>query len=197
MTGKPKSSLISIGELKVSGTFTAFLTGLVGTGSALGGAYLNNKFSMERLTIELHHSSREREKEFKRERLEELYSLVNKWLHNMFLVHTHIANAINGQMTIDEADKAAIDSPQLEKIDFSRIHMLINMYFPQLDVQFSELLSKRDEISEIRLEHKKMHGSSAAKSSVDTKTVFFNLWEEFGNIGDRMKDKISKQAHDI
>lgn len=128
-------------------------TGIVGTfiGSSLTiiGVVLTNRSNTERLKTQLQHEQNVRRQELKRERAEELYVESKKYLNAVGIHYLPYKKVMNGELTFNQALDLTIDNGSKRDFEPHRVTMIIDMYFPNLQKPFNEIMAKRDFLNRI------------------------------------------------
>ncbi len=136
-------------------------SGVVGTfiGSSLTilGVFLTNRSNNERLKIQLRHEKNTRRQELIRERAEELYVESKKYLNALGAYFLPYKKAMKGELTFNQALDLTIDNGSKKDYDHHRITMIIDMYFPELEKPFNEIMVIRDHLIRIKNEYKEQY----------------------------------------
>lgn len=136
-------------------------TGIMGTfiGSLLTilGVFLTNRSNNERLKIQLHHEKNTRRQELKRERAEELYVQSKKYLNALGVHYLPYKKVMKGELTFNQALDLTIDNGSKKDYDHHRVTMIIDMYFPELEKPFKEIMVIRDSLSRIKSGYKEQY----------------------------------------
>jgi len=133
----------------VSSLFTAL--------STLGAVFLTNKLNNERLIIQFEIDRKNRQQDLIGAKREELYQLLYQWTHDTQIVDTMFFNIYNGYLsryymsppTQEARDALKNEMYAEEKVYsekkkelnelYSKIKMIIIIYFPFLDQKFSDI----------------------------------------------------------
>ena len=119
---------------------TALLAAALGGGIALLTSSLTNRANLSRLKMELNHQSHQRKSELLRERGEELYELVDKWLKRLFRFYLNRRSVIQGKTTLKQCLDLEFTSAKEDASNFGRINMLIYVYFPDVRAQYDAVI---------------------------------------------------------
>ena len=120
---------------------------LLGSLLTIIGVILTNKSSNERLKIQLEHEKNIRRKELRRERAEELYVESKKYFTALQTHYVLCERVMDGKLTISQMQDLVIQN----KLDYEhhRLNMIVDMYFPNLQESFKDIMEKRDALSKI------------------------------------------------
>jgi hypothetical protein len=133
---------------------TALASAAVGGAVALVGVYFTNRGNTARLNAQLDHEVRRRREELLRTRGEELYELIDKWLHGLFGHYLSKAFVMQGKLTYDQALDLDLKNGKSSSGNFGRIEMLIDVYFPTLRQQYNLVISHREATNKHVIAHK-------------------------------------------
>ena len=131
-------------EMQMFGLVNTFVSTLSGGGIALGVVYLTNRFDKEK-----------RRKEILLGRGEELYALVKKWQGGLFAYYLHRSYVMQGKLTYDQIHELEIAEAKSGGNDFSRIEMLIDVYFPSTRPAYDRVTTARDTLSHVASTYKR------------------------------------------
>jgi len=137
------------------------VSGIVGTliGSSLTiiGVVLTNRSNTERLKTQLQHEQNVRRQELKRERAEELYVESKKYLNAVAIHYLPYKKVMKGELTFNQALDLTIDNGSKRDFEPHRVAMIIDMYFPNLQKPFNEIMEKRDFLNRIVTGYKEQY----------------------------------------
>lgn len=121
----------------ISSSLATLIGGAVGVGSA----YLTNRVRWQQ-------EREQRKSEMLRERGEELYSALVRW-QNLLSGHAlRRSMVMNGELTYNQCLDLDLSDTNI-KFDYSRIELLIDVYFPSVKKAYAEVLKQRDELNKI------------------------------------------------
>lgn len=101
------------------------------------------------VTYKLNASQKERE--FRREKLEECFRAVHHYLMSLVTNYIVWAEVMAGKLTYDQANDMIIAGSKPEYREYSLLaELLIRLYFPSLQTHFDALLRTRDELSRLQ-----------------------------------------------
>ncbi len=109
------------------------------------------------------HELRIRRDEVLRERAEELYVIVKKWCNAMISDHFPYVRVMKGQFSYDKALDMTLESGEKRKYDPDRMHMICDIYFPELSSSISYLVDLNCELLDFREDFKKEYESGRIK----------------------------------
>jgi len=130
---------------------TAAITG----GVALAGVHLTNKANTERLRLQLKHESNERHRKLMQEKAEELYELTEKWLQGFAVNFLNLSSVMEGKFDYSQYLDQIIKYGEENKQNFSRLEMIVKIYFPELLPPYKDIIKARDAANNIADQHKK------------------------------------------
>jgi hypothetical protein len=123
----------------------------------LTGVALTNRSSNQRLRMQLDHELQTKGQDFQRERLEELYLLVEGWVNTLFMYFLPYARVMRGDLTFNQALDITIDVGGKSTVDFKRIEMIIDLYFPELRTDLDRVHAAREAANKIIHKYKKQY----------------------------------------
>lgn len=130
-------------------------TTVLGAAIALVTIYLTDRSNTRRLKLQFDLERESKEKQFIRDKLEELYLLHEAWLNALATSYLPILNVIKGEITYNQALDMFIENNKDRQVDFKRLQMLIDLYFPAIKPAFEKLSAARDRTNEIQRAHKR------------------------------------------
>jgi hypothetical protein len=119
------------------------------------GVYLTNRSNTQRLKIQLAHEKEMKEMNIRSERLEELYLLIETWVNALAMYHLPIFAVMRGELSYNDALDIVIENNKARPVDFKRILMLVDLYFPEMKPTLDKLSEARDKAAKILAEHKR------------------------------------------
>ena len=123
-------SILAWGGSVVTGIFT------------LLGVWFANRSSLKQLTVRLAHETDKERSEAKRARLEELYSLVDRWADQVVIHHVTYRKVMEGELSYNQA--LDLTSKNDGNFDAHRMFTLAELYFPAAHEALNELKELRD-----------------------------------------------------
>jgi hypothetical protein len=133
---------------------TTLVAALVGGSIAFVGVLLTNRGNTERLRVQLAHDTGKSREELIRDRGEELYELTDKWGNQILIHYINRLRVMQGKLTFNQSLDLDIQHMQGSEVNFGRIEMLIDVYFPNLRSQYDSVITCRSRANEIMYEHK-------------------------------------------
>ncbi len=89
------------------------------------------------------------EKLFMRQKLEECFTAVHHFCIGLFVAHAPYGNALSGKSTWDDAVELVQEKiKNHDKQDWPTIEKLVNLYFPSLEPNLSQLQAIKDRLFE-------------------------------------------------
>ena len=121
---------------------------------ALVGIYLTNRSNYRRIKLENDIVAKRNHIDLHRERGEELYSSSTQWINAIGGNHLFLISVMQGELTYDQYNDFQIESAKKNTTDFSRIEMIIDVYFQELRPYYDEVIKRRDEALDIQNHYK-------------------------------------------
>ncbi|MCJ8326232.1 MAG: hypothetical protein MJK08_03935 [Campylobacterales bacterium] len=171
---------------------TSFITGSV----ALLSVYLTNRANTKRLALQLEHESGIKNKSFTRITIEELYELTDKWLKNLFITNFNLTLVMQEKLDYKQYIDITIKNAKTDDINFSRLEMLLYIYFNELTPFYNKVIDKRTELNEISTiyVHAYDRGDTNGKHYIKS---FVKTQEELESLGELFKKEIANKARSI
>jgi len=136
--------------------FTALST-LAGGAIAITGALLTNRSNTARLKIQLDHDAALRTSEVFRDRGEELYVLMEKWLKILASEYVKLSSVMQGKITYAEFQDLYLEDAEQNKIEFPRIELLVDIYYSSTRKAYDEIMASRAKLQKISSAHKRAY----------------------------------------
>jgi hypothetical protein len=176
--------------------YVAALTALISAIATLSGIFITNQANNERLNLQLRHEQNEKHKELIRNKLEELYSLFKQWHTNISIVYLNRTSAMAGELDYKSALEMDINREEKRTTDFSRLEMLIDLYFPRLKPDYAKVIEARDMASEIMLSYENQYllGDIDGKKTLNP---FLKAQNNFDEEIDKFTKLVAEQAEHI
>ncbi|MEA5550620.1 hypothetical protein VB713_06440 [Anabaena cylindrica UHCC 0172] len=167
------------------------MTALVSSGMTLMGIFLTNKANNERLTLQLENEKKIKQQKLMREKLEEIYLLSKKWAANIDIFYLNNTRAMDGQ--IDFKTLLEIEINNKNNLDFSRLEMLINLYFPVVKPAYDDVIKARGKANEIMMNFRNqcLQGNTDGKNLV---APFLAAQNKFSQETEKMLKVITQEA---
>lgn len=161
------------------------LSTILGGGLALLGVYLTSRSDTEK-----------RRKEMLRGRGEELYVLNEKWLNGLCGYFLRRSSVMQGKLTYDQALELEIAEGRRNTHDFSRIEMLIDVYFPSTRPAYDRVIAGRDTLNDIASQHKRAYETGDLDGGHFHKP-FLQAMQDIDKAGKSLKEAIIKDLRSI
>lgn len=133
------------------------VTAVTSAAIALIGVWLANRSSKARLKLQLDHEADQLKAQIFRERGEELYVLVQQWLNNLAGYYLRRCSVMQGKLTYNQCLDLEIADGKENPLNFSRVELLINVYFPSTRAAYARTAHGRDMLNEVATEHKRAY----------------------------------------
>ncbi len=173
--------------------YTAFFTAVITATVTLLGVYLTNRGNTQRLKLQLELEREIKEREFIRERLEELYILMEHWVSGLITLYLPYLSATSGKLPLNKVLEMNIENMDKSKSDFKRLQMIMDLYFPDVKPAFNRLLEERDKANKLlRAFENEYKGENAGES--EYLTPFMNAYSMVGKEAELVKERIVTQA---
>jgi len=95
-----------------------------------------------------------KEIELKREKVEELYILLESWANLFFSQKNHLTLVMQEHISFNDYLDYIIEGGDKNKQDFKRIDMLINIYFKELSVHHKKIIEQMGVVNDIQFQYK-------------------------------------------
>ena len=170
---------------------TALITGSV----ALIGVYLTNYNNTKRLKLELEYNQTEKNRSNMIDKIEELYNLSDKWLKNIFMNYNNLILVLEGKLHYNEYLDLIINRKG-DDLNFSRLEMLLHMYFNNLIPFYKEVANLRDIGNDISHKYK-LEYENGNFDSREFIQPFLKIQKDIINSGEVFKQEIIRKATKI
>lgn len=172
----------------------AFVTAILTATATLSGVYLTNKENTKRLVLQLENEREIKQNELMREKLEELYLLSKKWAANIDIAYLNHTRAMNGDFDFETLLNIEKERNDKNACDFSRLEMLIDLYFPNIKVVYEEVIKARTKANQFMLVYRNncLEGNTDGKKFVEQ---FLHAQEKFSEEVKKMIKVIAEQAN--
>lgn len=165
------------------------LVGLVGVmlGAVISifGVWITNRSCISQLRIQLEHEKNTTESTLQREKLEELYLLLDKWLNALFGQSRTLLLVMKGDLDYNQHLDIIIEDDKEKSVDFGRLRMIANIYGHALQPSYQKIINAKTVLNKIEDAH--MHsykigdidGRIYIKSYTDARNTLENLTLSF------------------
>ena len=143
--------------------WSALATAIVTSGIAYIGVSYTNRENMKRLAAQHEHDRQLRRDEVERERAEELYVSVRKFCGRMISEHFPYVGVMKGQFEYNKALDMTLESGEKRGYDPERIHMIADMYFPELSEHIKDIVEENGKVLNVREEFKQRYQSGVTR----------------------------------
>jgi hypothetical protein len=138
---------------------TALASAITGGALTLMSVMLTNHSSTNRLKLQFGHETAQRRAEVLRERGEELYVLSEQWLNGLTGYYLRKTSVMQGKLTYNQCLDLEIADGKENPVNFSRIELLIDVYFPSARPDYEQITKGRDTLNLIAAEHKRAYAT--------------------------------------
>ena len=132
---------------------------VVGASLSILGVWLSNRSNIKQLTIQLQHEKDTNAVALRREKLEELYVLVDKWLSGIFSHYLNLTLVMRGEIDYNQYLDQVIEHGKENTVDFSRLGMIVDIYGHELQTSYQKIMEAREELNKISAAHKHAYKS--------------------------------------
>ncbi len=158
------------------------LTAIISASAALIGVYLSNRAQQKRMELQLSNERAEKNIQFRREKLEEMFNLFQKWevdITKCYLVYNDVYKGTHDYAT---ASKFSNEYMVQEKGDYQKFQTLLQLYFSELAGDFYSVIESRGRIF--------TYCRSNSDYSVENIESFYYEQEKFETIAAYFRGKI-------
>ncbi len=168
--------------------FLSLLASILGGALALGGVYLNNKWTSQRLTQQFSHERSTKKSELLRERGEELYMLFDQWLIGLANYYLNISAVMQGKITYNDHYDLMKQNVSKE-FNYGRIEMLIDVYFSSIRPAYDAVILARTNLNKIATNHKHSYERGCVDGA-EYLSPFVGAQKSIEKLGDDAKRQI-------
>ena len=168
------------------------LFGSVVTGAAAFlGVVLSNRSNFNRMKLENEMEASRRRIDLHRDRGEELYMVVDKWLTGFGMNGISLISVMRGKISYNQYLDIRLNPDNKPDYDFTRVEMIIDVYFPQVRPFYDQVTEARAVANEISAAHKREYevGNTDGQAFINP---FIEAQENFAAAGERLKDQIKQ-----
>lgn len=156
-------SIIELLQQVPAAAWSAIVAAVLTSGIAFLGVSYTNRENRRRMLSQHDHERSLRKDELVRERAEELYVIVKKWCSTMISDHFPYVRVMRGQFSYNDALDMTLASGEKRKYDPDRMHMICDIYFPDLSKPINDLLEMNCELLDFRDKFKTKYESGKLK----------------------------------
>lgn len=170
----------------------AAITGI----STVVGVIIANRSSLKQLALRLDHENEKDRSNALRNRLEELYTLIEKWAGAIVIHHTTYRRVMHGDLSYNQALDFTIESEH--KFDTQRLFTIAELYFPESHESLEKLrlsetkpqiykMISKNFIGNVELSARNMkmqllnHCSSLTRQSMPTREIWLLMQNRYNN----------------
>jgi len=117
-------------------------------------AFISASAANKQLKFQLEHEKVRASKTLKREKMEELYLLLDKWLNSFFSRYMKLTLVMKGSISYNDYLDQINSDPSSSNVDFSRLAMIIEIYGSELSDIYKSVLDARSSLNDIDIQHK-------------------------------------------
>jgi hypothetical protein len=174
--------------------YIAFLTALFTAVATLAGVFITNKANNQRLVLQLDHDREIKQKQLMREKLEELYLLFKEWHLNIEMIYINYTSSMKGDIDYKTLLDIEVERGNKNTLDFNRIEMLIDLYFPNIKPTYAMVIAARTKANYFML----VYGNQCQEGNTDGKKFvdpFLKAQDKFSQEAERVIKLIAEQAN--
>lgn len=158
------------------------LTAIISATAALLGVYLSNRAQEKRIKIQFSNDRAEKNLQFKREKLEEMFNLFQKWEIDITKCYLGYNDVYKGICDYATASKYSNEHMVQEKGDYQKFQTLLQLYFGELVVDFNTVMNARGKVF--------VYCKSNSDYRLENLKSFHKEQEEFETIAANFRGKI-------
>jgi len=151
------SDLLEVLSKVSSEAWVGLLGVVVGTALSTFGVWLTNRANIKQLNTQLDHEKTTNSNLRKKEKLEELYILIDKWLSGMFSDYLILSLVMRGEIDYNQYFDQKIESGDKNNVDFTRLGMIVDIYGHELQPSYKAIMDARSELNDISIAHKRAY----------------------------------------
>ena len=174
-----ESSIIQVVSLGA-----AAITGI----STIIGVLIANKASLKQLGIRLDRENEKDRSEALRVRVEELYTLVEKWSGAFIVHHATYRKVMYGELTYNQALDITIGSKT--NFDTQRLFTLAELYFTESHKTLHEIKTIRNDAEDIQEDYKRLYKIQPFESPEHAKAIT-DVMTKFNSVIDKYKSELT------
>lgn len=156
-------SIIELLQQVPAAAWSAIVAAILTSGIAFLGVSYTNRENRKRMVSQHEHERSLQKDELVRERAEELYVIVKKWCSAMISDYFPYVRVMRGQFSYNDALDMTLASGEKQKYDPDRMHMICEIYFPNLSQPINDLLELNCELHDFRNIFKNKYESGKLK----------------------------------
>lgn len=164
-----------------------FWVGIVAAGATLLSVVITSIFNIMVAKINIEAQSRQKTKEQKLEKLEELFFLFDKWQLNLSSVYLHHLCCYKGNLTYNQVVELSKELNFLASGEAQKYRMVMELYFPSLIQEYASVEAARRHIVPF------LSDPQISKLSAQE---FESYQVAFEEVCETFKSKISALAHE-
>ena len=170
----------------------AIIIALTSGGFALLGSWLSSRSSVRQQHTRFDHEKLMRQDELRLTRLEELYSLADKW-GNVVVYHNLLyRRAMDGDLSYNQVLDIIINSSD-SNFDACRMTTLAHLYFPESHQALTKVMQARDDAAQIQTLFKEQYKQDGRPNKKHSNQLT-NVLGEFDNALEQYKKELTKYA---
>ena len=170
--------------------YIPIVTAAITAAVTLLAVYLANRGNANRLSLQLQHERNIRRDALYREKLEELYVLVQHYTTLLQSESLPYVRVMQGELNYNKALDMTNEMMNDRLPDFHRLQMLVDLYFPQIRGTLKEFMDARDTMNKIRAVHKSEYKKGNLDGRMFVKPMLAAL-ERIEEVGEMLKSEIS------
>jgi hypothetical protein len=167
------------------------LASIITGAAAFLGVLLTNKFHFKRIKLEHDIEAERKRQDLYRDRGEELYVSVEKWLSGIQTNYLSVLRVMQGKLTYDGHTELTIKSAEKQTHDFTRLEMLIDVYFPETKSLYMKVHEARKAINKVWFEHERQY-EGGDTDGLRFIAPFVDAQNAFETAGTHLKEQIKK-----
>jgi hypothetical protein len=197
MPGQMKENCMSGIENIPGEVWAAFGGAFIALISTITAALITNRYSFKQLEAKQNFEFRVQEQKRIRERKEELYIQLQKFLKFMFIDHTFYIRVAKNELKVEQAMDLTLKSSQDVAFDADNIMMLIDFYFPSVRNGLEDLMELNGKLDSFRHKVKEtaISEKSFDKDFVDRYAkLLIKLTQEQKKFKDQIREELANRS---
>ena len=176
----------------LSQNITLIVVALMTGGFALLGSWLSSRNSNRQECARFDHEKLMRQQKLRLTRLEELYSLAEKWANVVVYESLLYRKAMDGELSFNQVLDIQI-AQSGDDFNASRMITLAKLYFPKSHQALTRVLQARDDAAQIKNLFKEQYKQDG-RPNKERSNQLTNVLAEFDNAIEHYKKELAKYA---
>ena len=157
----------------------------LGGGLALFGVFLTSHFD-----------AKKRRDEMLRGRGEELYVLCERWVNGLFTLALRRSFVMEGKLTYNQVLDMEIAEGNQRPPDFSRVEMLIDVYFPSVRSAYDQVAGVRESLNALVNQHKRAYAAGDVDGTAFLGPILAEM-RKVNSTGTALKEAVKRALRSV